>query len=48
MEVLIILETNQLLINYYKKEEIEKYFIRVPNRKRKEYIISILENTKDI
>ena len=30
------------------QEEIEKYFIGVPDRKIKEYIISILENTKDV
>ena len=30
------------------QEEIEKYFIGVPDRKIKEYIISILKNTKDV
>ena len=30
------------------QEEIEKYFIGVPDRKIKEYIISILKNIKDV
>lgn len=32
----------------FTQEEIEKYFIGVPNRKIKEYIISILKNKKDV
>ena len=32
----------------FTQEEIEKYFIEVPNRKIKEYIISILKNKKDV
>ena len=32
----------------FTQEEIEKYFIGVPDRKIKEYIISILKNKKDI
>lgn len=71
-------ETNQLLINYYKKEEMKKvkkmmeeklevgeilksvnmewinkeevakYFNDIPNKKIKEYIINILESTKNV
>ena len=32
----------------FTQEEKEKYFIEVPNRKIKEYIISILKNKKDV
>ena len=32
----------------FTQEEIEKYFIGVPDRKIKEYIIRILKNTKDV
>ena len=32
----------------FTQEEIEKYFIGVPNRKIKEYIINILKNKKDV
>ena len=32
----------------FTQEEIEKYFNDIPNQKIKEYIISILENTKDV
>ena len=32
----------------FTQEEIEKYFNDIPNQKIKEYIINILENTKDV
>ena len=32
----------------FTQEEIEKYFNDIPNKKIKEYIINILENTKDV
>ena len=32
----------------FTQEEIEKYLLGVPNKKIKEYIINILENTKDV
>ena len=32
----------------FTQEEIEKYFNGMPNKKIKEYIINILENTKDV
>lgn len=32
----------------FTQEEIDKYFLRLPNREVKEYIISILENTQNV
>ena len=32
----------------FTQEEIQKYFNGMPNKKIKEYIINILENTKDV
>ena len=32
----------------FTQEEIDKYFLGLPNREIKEYIINILENTKDV
>ena len=32
----------------FTQEEIEKYFNDIPNKEIKEYIINILENTKDV
>ena len=40
-------KNEKILKIFFTQEELEKYFIGVPDRKIKEYIINILENTKN-
>ena len=41
-------KNEKILKIIFTQEEIDKYFLRLPNREIKEYIISILENTQNI